>query len=131
MASMFHNDGSPNLTNNKAEKQAAIETLAAELKAASKKLDAKGASTSQSIVKLQIEAIQYLAKKYDPDKLSGYTAESMAALRDAWTAALALAADTTVSDIGQNEAQAVTQVLRKLRNAIYGLETGRPGRTPG
>lgn len=104
MASMFHNDGSPNLTNNKAEKQAAIETLAAELKAASKKLDAKGASTSQSIVKLQIEAIQYLAKKYDPDKLSGYTAESMAALRDAWTAALALAADTTVSDIGQNEA---------------------------
>lgn len=78
MASMFHNDGSPNLTNNKAEKQAAIETLAAELKAASKKLDAKGASTSQSIVKLQIEAIQYLAKKYDPDKLSGYTAESMA-----------------------------------------------------
>ena len=127
MASMFHNDGSPNLTNNKAEKQAAIETLAAELKAASKKLDAKGASTSQSIVKLQIEAIQYLAKKYDPDKLSGYTAESMAALRDAWTAALALAADTTVSDIGQNEAQAVTQVLRKLRKAIYGLETDAQG----
>ena len=127
MAEMFHDDGSANQDNNTKDKNTEIETLAAELKAASKKLDAKGASTSQSIVKLQIEAIQYLAKKYDPDKLSGYTAESMDALRDARTAALALAADTTVSDIGQNEAQAVTQALRKLRKAIYGLETDAQG----
>ena len=126
MATMFDAEGNPT-DDNKAAANESIEKMAAELKAASKKLDAKGASTSQSIVKLQIEAIQYLAKKYDPDKLSGYTAESMAALRDAWTAALALAADTTVSDIGQNEAQAVTQVLRKLRKAIYGLETDAQG----
>ena len=126
MATMFNAEGNPT-DDNKAAANESIEKMAAELKAASKKLDAKGASTSQSIVKLQIEAIQYLAKKYDPDTLKGYTAESVAALRDAWTAALALAADTTVSDIGQNEAQAVTQALRKLRKAIYGLETDAQG----
>ena len=126
MATMFNAEGNPT-DDNKAAANESIEKMAAELKAASKKLDAKGASTSQSIVKLQIEAIQYLAKKYDPDTLKGYTAESVAALREARTAALALAADTTVSDIGQNEAQAVTQVLRKLRKAIYGLETDAQG----
>ena len=123
MATMFHEDGSANLTNNKAEKQAAIETLAAELKAASKKLDAKGGSGTQAIAKLELEAIQYLTKKYDPNKLSGYTPESMAALRDARTAALKLAAETTVSDVGSNESQALVEALCELRKAIYGLTT--------
>ena len=126
MAEMFHDDGSANQDNNTKDKNTEIETLAAELEAASKKLD-RSRGVSNNDVKLQLEAIQYLAKKYDPDKLSGYTTESMAALRDARTAALALAADTTVSDIGQNEAQAVTQALRKLRKAIYGLETDAQG----
>lgn len=126
MATMFNAEGNPTAANIK-DKNDEIETLAAELKAAREKLDYKAITDNLTAAKMQLEAIQYLAKKYDPDKLSGYTAESMAALRDAWTAALALAADTTVSDIGQNEAQAVTQVLRKLRKAIYGLETDAQG----
>ena len=123
MDSMFNDDGSPNLDNNKAAANESIETLAAELEAASKKLDAKGGSGTQAIAKLELEAIQYLTKKYAPDKLSGYTTESMDALRDARTAALALAAETTVSDIGSNESQALTAALRELRKAIYGLTT--------
>ena len=126
MATMFNAEGNPTAANIK-DKNDEIETLAAELKAAREKLDYKAITDNLTAAKMQLEAIQYLAKKYDPDKLSGYTAESVAALRDAWTAALALAADTTVSDIGQNEAQAVTQVLRKLRKAIYGLETDAQG----
>ena len=126
MATMFNAEGNPTAANIK-DKNDEIETLAAELKAAREKLDYKAITDNLTAAKMQLEAIQYLAKKYDPDKLSGYTAESVAALRDAWTAALALAADTTVSDIGQNEAQAVTQALRKLRKAIYGLETDAQG----
>ena len=123
MATMFDAKGNPNPINNTNDKNTEIETLAAELKAASKKLDAKGGSGTQAIAKLELEAIQYLTKKYDPNKLSGYTPESMAALRDARTAALKLAAETTVSDIGSNESQALTAALRELRKAIYGLTT--------
>ena len=122
MAKMFNAEGNPT-DDNKAAANESIETLAAELEAASKKLDAKGGSGTQAIAKLELEAIQYLTKKYAPDKLSGYTTESMDALRDARTAALALAAETTVSDIGSNESQALTAALRELRKAIYGLTT--------
>ena len=123
MATMFDAEGNPNPINNTNDKNTEIETLAAELKAASKKLDAKGGSGTQAIAKLELEAIQYLTKKYDPNKLSGYTPESMAALRDARTAALKLAAETTVSDLGSKESQALTAALLALRKAIYGLTT--------
>ena len=123
MATMFDAKGNPNPINNTNDKNTEIETLAAELKAASKKLDAKGGSGTQAIAKLELEAIQYLTKKYDPNKLSGYTPESMAALRDARTAALKLAAETTVSDVGSNESQALVEALCELRKAIYGLTT--------
>ena len=127
MDSMFDDDGNPNLTNNKATANESIEAMAAELKAASKKLDAKGGSGTQAIAKLELEAIQYLAKKYDPDKLNGYTAESVETLRQARTAALKLADETTVSDIGSKESQALTAALRELRKAIFGLTTTATG----
>ena len=122
MASMFNAEGNPTAANIK-DKNDEIETLAAELKAAREKLDYKAITDNLTAAKMQLEAIQYLAKKYDPDKLSGYTAESVAALRDARTAALKLADETTLSDLGHKESQALTAALNTLRNAISGLTT--------
>ena len=119
MATMFDAEGNPNLTNNTKDKNTDIQTMADQLEAARKALDAKAGSTAGA--KLQLEAIRYLAEKYDPDKLSGYTAESMAALREARTAALTLASETTLDSLGQKEAQALTADLLALRKAIYGL----------
>ena len=93
MAAMFGEEGNPT-NDNKAEKQTEIETLAAELKAAREKLDAKTYDVSVTIAKLQIEAIRYLAKQYEPDALTGYTAESIEALRQARAAAVKLADET-------------------------------------
>ena len=122
MATMFNAEGNPTAANIK-DKNDEIETLAAELKAAREKLDYKAITDNLTAAKMQLEAIQYLAKKYDPDKLSGYTAESVAALRDARTAALKLADETTLSDLGHKESQALTAALNTLRNAISGLTT--------
>ena len=119
MATMFDAEGNPNLTNNTKDKNTDIQTMADQLEAARKALDAKAGSTAGA--KLQLEAIRYLAEKYAPDKLSGYTAESMAALREARTAALTLASETTLDSLGQKEAQALTAALLALRKAIYGL----------
>ena len=127
MAEMFHDDGSANLDNNTKDKNTDIQTMAAELETARKALDFKVADSSNVDTKLRLEAIQYLAKKYDPGKLSGYTAESMAVLRDAWTAALKLADETTLSDLGSKESQALTAALLALRRAVYGLETVAQG----
>ena len=122
MATMFNAEGNPTAANIK-DKNDEIETLAAELKAAREKLDYKAITDNLTAAKMQLEAIQYLAKKYDPDKLTGYTPESMAALRDARTAALKLADETTLSDLGNKESQALTAALKTLRQAIFGLTT--------
>ena len=124
MDSMFHADGSANLDNNTKDKNTDIQTMAAELETARKALDFKVADSSNVDTKLRLEAIQYLEKKYDPDKLSGgYTAESVAALREARTAALKLASETNVTDMGQKESVRLTAALLALRRAVYGLET--------
>ena len=122
MATMFDAKGNPT-DDNKAAANESIEKMAAELKAASQKLDAKSGADIQAMAKLELEAIQYLTKKYAPDKLSGYTAESVEALRQARTAALKLADETKPSDLGNKESQALTAALRELRKAIYGLTT--------
>ena len=122
MATMFDAEGNPT-DDNKAAAQESIEAMAAELKAAREKLDAKAYDVSVTIATLEIEAIRYLAKQYDPDALTGYTAESVEALRQARAAAVKLADETNLADLGQNERWPLTVALRELRKAIYGLTT--------
>lgn len=125
MATMFDAEGNPT-DDNKAAAQESIETMAAELETARKALDPRigsGNTDSLTRVKLNMEAIQYLVKKYDPDTLSGYTAESVETLRQARTAAMDLADSIDLNDVGQREDNQLVPVLRELRQAIYGLTT--------
>lgn len=122
MATMFDAEGNPT-DDNKAAAQESIETMAAELKAAREALDEKAGDDTKTIAKLELEAIRYLAKKYDQDTLTGYTAESVEALRQARAAALKLADETTLDDLSDKESLALTYALRELRKAIYGLTT--------
>ena len=122
MAAMFGEEGNPT-NDNKAEKQTEIETMTAELETARKALDEKAGDVSKTIAKLEIEAIRYLAKQYEPDALTGYTAESIEALRQARATAVKLADETTLDDLGDKESLVLTDALRELRKAIYGLTT--------
>ena len=122
MATMFDAEGNPT-DDNKAAAQESIETMAAELKAAREALDGKAGDDTKTIAKLELEAIRYLAKKYDPDTLTGYTAESVETLRQARTAAMDLADSIDLNDVGQREDNQLVPVLRELRQAIYGLTT--------
>ena len=125
MAAMFGKEGNPT-NDNKAEKQTEIETMAAELETARKALDPRISSDntdSLTRVKLNMEAIQYLVKKYDPDTLTGYTAESIETLRQARTAAMDLAGSIDLNGVGQGEDNQLVSALRELRKAVYGLTT--------
>ena len=122
MATMFNAEGNP-IDDNKATANKSIETMAAELETARKALDAKSNTDGQTVAKLQIEAIRYLAKQYEPDALTGYTAESIETLRQARAAAVKLADETPLDDLGQNQRYPLTAALRELRKAIYGLTT--------
>ena len=122
MATMFDAEGNPT-DDNKAAAQESIETMAAELETARKALDEKGGTAGKTIAKLEIEAIRYLAKQYEPDALTGYTAESIEALRQARATAVKLADETPLDDLGQNQRYPLTAALRELRKAIYGLTT--------
>ena len=125
MATMFDAEGNPT-DDNKAEKQTEIETMTAELETARKALDPRISSDntdSLTRVKLNMEAIQYLVKKYDPDTLTGYTAESIETLRQARTAAMDLAGSIDLNDVGQGEDNQLVSALRELRKAVYGLTT--------
>lgn len=122
MAEMFDDEGNP-IDANKAAAQESIEKLAAELTAAREALDEKAGDVSKTIAKLEIEAIRYLAKQYEPDALTGYTAESIEALRQARATAVKLADETPLDDLGQNQRYPLTAALCELRKAIYGLTT--------
>ena len=122
MATMFDAEGNPT-DDNEAAAQESIETLAAELKAAREALDEKVPDGVKDITKAEIKAIRYLAAKYDPDTLTGYTAESVEALRQARAAAVKLADETTLDDLGQSQRYPMRVALRELRKAIYGLTT--------
>lgn len=123
MAAMFDAEGNPTDDNNKATANESIETMAAELETARKALDEKGGTAGKTIAKLEIEAIRYLAKQYEPDTLTGYTAESVEALRQARATAVKLADETPLDDLGQSQRYPLTAALRELRKAIYGLTT--------
>jgi len=122
MDTMFDAGGNPTDAN-KAAAQESIETLAAEVETARKALDKKASIDIQNVAKMQLEAIRYLAKQYEPDTLTGYTAESIETLRQARAAALKLADETNLADLGQNERWPLTVALRELRKAVYGLTT--------
>ena len=125
MATMFDTEGNPT-NDNKAEKQTEIETMTAELETARKALDPRISSDntdSLTRVKLNMEAIQYLVKKYDPGTLTGYTAESIKTLRQARTAAMDLAGSIDLNDVGQGEDNQLVSALWELRKAVYGLTT--------
>lgn len=122
MDTMFDAGGNPTDAN-KAAAQESIETLAAEVETARKALDKKASTDIQNVAKMQLEAIRYLAKQYEPDTLTGYTAESIETLRQARAAALKLADETNLADLGQNERWPLTVALRELRKAVYGLTT--------
>ena len=121
MATMFDAEGNPT-DDNKAAAQKSIETLAAELETARKALNPKATDGNKAITSLNLEAIRYLAEQYDPDTLTGYTAESIQTLRDARTEALKKADEIDLSDLGQN-GDGTSNALRELRKAIYGLIT--------
>ena len=123
MDSMFHDDGSPNLTNNTKDKNGEIETLAAELKSANKALDENASSDAKTDVQYIIKEIQRYYDRYANADLSGYTAESAAGLRAALTQAKKLADETTLDDLGDNDYIQLDQARRTLRKAAYGLET--------
>ena len=122
MATMFDAEGNPT-DDNKAAANKSIETMAAELETARKALDEKGGTAGKTAATLEIEAIRYLAKQYEPDTLTGYTAESVETLRQARAAALKLADETALDDLGQSQRYPLTAALRELRKAIYGLTT--------
>ena len=122
MATMFGADGNPTDAN-KAAANESIETMAAELETARKVLEQKAGDGTKTVASLNLEAIRYLAKKYDQDTLTGYTAESVEALRQARAAALKLADETTLDDLSIKESETLTDALRELRKAIYGLTT--------
>ena len=123
MDSMFHDDGSPNLTNNTKDKNGEIETLAAELKSANKALDANASSDAKTDVQYIIKEIQRYYDRYANANLSGYTAESAAALRTALTQAKKLVDEFVIADMGTKDYIQLSQARRTLRKAAYGLET--------
>ena len=121
MAAMFDAEGNPT-DDNKAAAQESIETLAAELETARKALNPKSSNDGKTVTSLNLEAIRYLAEQYDPDTLTGYTAESLQTLRNARAEALKKADEIDLSDLGVNGNE-TTAALRELRKAIYGLTT--------
>ena len=123
MATMFDAEGNPNLTNNKATANESIQTMAAELKSAREALDANASSDAKTDVQYIIKEIQRYYDRYANADLSGYTAESVTALRAALTQAKKLADEFVIADMGTNDYIQLGQARRTLRKAAYGLET--------
>ena len=122
MATMFDADGNPT-DNNKAAANESIETLTAELETARKALDENASSGAKTDVQYIIKEIQRYYDRYANADLSGYTAESAAALRAALTQAKKLADEFVIADMGVNDYTQLGQARRTLRKAAYGLET--------
>lgn len=123
MAEMFDDEGRPVDGKNTKNRNTEIETAAKALNDAYAALDEKATDGNKTIASLNLEAIRYLAKKYNPDTLTGYTDESIRALRDARTAAQTLADKIDLTEMGQSESQPLGTALRELRKAVYGLTT--------
>ena len=122
MATMFDAEGNPTDAN-KAAAQESIEKLAAELETSRKALDENASSDAKTDVQYIIKEIQRYYDRYANADLSGYTAESAAALRTALTQAKKLADEFVIADMGTNDYIQLGQARRTLRKAAYGLET--------
>ena len=123
MASMFDKAGNPTEANS-SDKQQALEDLAARLTAARKALDERAGAVGKEQASFVLAAIDDLASRFDPDKLSGYTQESIDTLREARTQAMALAAQSSAySTIGSKELQTLYGSLDSFRAACYQLRT--------
>ena len=122
MATMFDAEGNPT-EDNKAAAQESIEAMAAELETARKALDENESSGGKDAAQYEIKEIQCYYDRYANADLSGYTAESVEALRAALTQAKKLADELVVDTMGRNEGIQLGQALRALRKAIYALET--------
>ncbi len=122
MATMFDAEGNPT-DDNKAAANESIEKMAAELKAASQKLDKNASSDAKTDVQYVIKEIQRYYDRYANADLSGYTAESVTALQAALTQAKKLVDEFVIADMGTNDDIQLNQARRTLRKAAYGLET--------
>ena len=122
MATMFDAEGNPTDANIK-DKNTEIQTMAAELETARKALDANASSDAKTDAQYVIKEIQRYYDRYAKADLSDYIAESAAALQTALTQAKKLADEFVVADMGTNDHLQLTQALRALRKAAYGLET--------
>ena len=120
LATMFK-DGQPTEAN-KASAQPDVEAAAERLRNTQAALDERKGEYGKSKAEFYHAAIEYLAGKFDPDKLSGYTAESISVLRTAREAALAAAeAYPAYSTIGNKELQALSSAEEAFRQACYQL----------
>ena len=120
LATMFK-DGQPTEAN-KASAQPDVEAAAERLRNAQAALDERKGEYGKSKAEFYHAAIQYLAGKFDPDQLSGYTEESLSALRTAREAALAAAeAYPAYTTIGNHELFMLGNAEEAFRQACYQL----------
>ena len=122
MDSMFE-AGEPTVANNPSANKE-IQEKAASLRSAMEALDPRIGKSSLAQAELVHDGIEYLAKKFDPDTLTGYTKDSLNALREARDAALkANSAYQSYYGIGRKQLNELTSLFKELRYACYGLKT--------
>ena len=122
MDSMFQ--GGKPTDANKPSANNEIKKKAEKLRSAMEALDPRIGKNSLAQAELVHDGIEYLAKKFDPDTLTGYTKDSLNALREARDAALkANSAYQSYYGIGQKQLGELTRLFKELRYACYGLET--------
>ena len=122
MDSMFEAGEPTNANKPSANKE--IKEKAANLRSAMEALDPRIGKSSLAQAELVHDGIEYLAKKFDPDTLTGYTKDSLNALREARDAALkANSAYQSYYGIGRKQLNELTSLFKELRYACYGLKT--------
>ena len=122
MDSMFQ--GGKPTDANKPSANNEIKKKAEKLRSAMAALDPRIGKNSLAQAELVHDGIEYLAKKFNPDTLTGYTGDSLNALRKARDAALkANSAYQSYYGIGQKQLNELTRLFKELRYACYGLET--------
>ena len=122
MDSMFEAGEPTNANKPSANKE--IQEKAASLRSAMEALDPRIGKSSLAQAELVHDGIEYLAKKFDPDTLTGYTKDSLNALREARDAALkANSAYQSYYGIGRKQLNELTSLFKELRYACYGLKT--------
>ena len=126
MDSMFK-DGEPTGAN-KSTANTEIQEKAKKLRSTMTALDPRIGQSALARAELVHDGIEYLAKKFNPDTLTGYTGTSLNALHEAHDDALkANSAYQSYYGIGEQQLNNLTILLRNLQHACYGLETTDTG----